>query len=209
MAIPRPILIALLGLVLCAGAFVATRGSADNAGTAAPPALAAPAPKAVHTAPGTVAHKPAKPAVASKPHASAKAHTPVTHKAVTHKAVPRKAVTHKAPAKATPAQVEQAKVDSVLAAFKRGDVVVLLFTSSGSADDAATRQSVAALHGLKHVTVVSAGLGELAAFRPILQGAGVSQVPAVVVAHGQQGARLIQGFVDANTLRQTVADARR
>src|SRR5205085_3699269 len=113
----------------------------------------------------------------------------------------------KAPAAPSAAQREQEKALTVLNATKRGDVVVLLFTSPGAADDTATRQAVAALHGLEHVTVVSAGLDELTTFRPILQGAGVTQVPSVVVARSHQGARLIQGYVDANPLRQDVAAA--
>jgi hypothetical protein len=43
----------------------------------------------------------------------------------------------------------------------------------------------------------------------VLQSAGVTQVPALVIVHGHSGARVLQGYVDANTLRQNVADARR
>jgi hypothetical protein len=61
----------------------------------------------------------------------------------------------------------------------------------------------------KGVSVFTAGLKDLETFRPVLAGAGVSQVPAVVVVRAGQTGRLVQGFVDARTLRQTVADARR
>jgi hypothetical protein len=57
--------------------------------------------------------------------------------------------------------------------------------------------------------VVRAGLEDLTTFRPVLSGAGVSQVPAVVVAHAGKPARLLEGYVDSGTLRQTIADALR
>ena len=50
---------------------------------------------------------------------------------------------------------------------------------------------------------------DLELYRPILSGAGVSQVPALVVAKSGKKAHLLQGFIDARTLRQAVADARR
>jgi hypothetical protein len=57
--------------------------------------------------------------------------------------------------------------------------------------------------------VVKAGLEDLAQFRPVLEGAGVSQVPSVVIARKGKPARLIEGYVDRGTLRQSVADALR
>src|SRR3954447_26242779 len=54
MAVPRPVLLALLGVALCAAAFLATRGAQDTGGsvTAVPtPAPTAPAPKATHAGP--------------------------------------------------------------------------------------------------------------------------------------------------------------
>src|SRR3954471_10423241 len=64
MALPRPVLLAVLGLALCAAAFLATRGAKDPGGaiTAAP----TPAPEAT---PAPAKHEPAK--HAAKP---AKAH---------------------------------------------------------------------------------------------------------------------------------------
>ena len=57
--------------------------------------------------------------------------------------------------------------------------------------------------------MVRADLKDLSTFRPVRSGAGVSQVPAVVVAHAGRQARLVQGYVDPGTLRQTIADALR
>ena len=59
------------------------------------------------------------------------------------------------------------------------------------------------------MSVFTVGLEDLETYRPVLAGAGVSQVPAIVVVKAGRKARLIQGYVDSRTLRQTVADARR
>jgi len=206
MAIPRPVLIALLGLALCGAAFVATRGAGQSSSKVTPtPAAAVPAPTppAAPTAPGN--------AVPGARHKAAPAGNATRHAAT---AAPHKlAAKPKAAAKPKPAKpaltADQRKALTVLQAVKRGDVIVLFFTQTGAADDSATSAAVASLHGMKHVTVVSAGLNDLTTFRPILQGAGVSQVPAIVIARASHGAQLIQGYVDSNTLRQNVADALR
>jgi hypothetical protein len=68
---------------------------------------------------------------------------------------------------------------------------------------------VATLQGSKDVMIVQAGLKDLADYRPVLAGAGVSQVPSIVIVRAEQPARLIEGYVDRGTLRQAVADALR
>jgi hypothetical protein len=210
MTLPRPVLIALLGLALCAAAFLATRSANDTGGavTSSPP-VAAPAPV---KKPAAVA----KPAVPGHK-ASAPAHKPATHAAQpavkahapgAQATKPRAAVKPQTPAK--PAlSPEVAKVLPAIKALARGDVVVFFVTHSGSADDAATRGAVRAVSHQKGVSVFTIGLGELETYRPVLSGAGVSQVPAVVVYRAGHKARLLQGFIDPATLRQTVADARR
>ena len=192
MAVPRPVLLALLGLALCAAAFLSTRGARDPGGAV----TAAPAPAPV--APPTEAAKPAKQPEQEKaaPADEAKPAAPVD------------------PAKAkSPAIGQQINITAksviVTEALDRGDAVVFFFSRPGPADDTGTRGAVNALRGEDRVTVVSAGLNELSAYRPVLSGAGVSQVPAVVVAHAGKPARLLQGYVDGGTLRQTVADALR
>jgi hypothetical protein len=192
MAVPRPVLLALLGLALCAAAFLSTRGARDSGGAV----TAAPAPAPV--APSTEA---AKPAVQTDKQKAAPADT-------------AKPAAPADPAKAqSPAIGQQiniaAKSAVVTEALDSGDAVVFFFSRPGPADDTGTRGAVNALRGEDRVTVISAGLNELSAFRPVLSGAGVSQVPAVVVAHAGKPARLLQGYVDGGTLRQTVADALR
>lgn len=185
MAVPRPVLLALLGLALCAAAFLATRGARQPGGSAVTAAPVAPAAPAEHAAK-------AKHAVAAKPAVKAQAKPA---------APPKPEASKLAPAPSTVASVKQA--------LGRGDAVVFFFSRPGAADDTGTRQAVRALDSRPHVLVVRAGLQDLTAFRPVLSGAGVSQVPAVVVAHAGKPARLIEGYVDPGTLRQTVADALR
>lgn len=208
MAIPRPVLIAIVGLAAIAAAFLATRHAGDTGGTVTETPVATPAPVVHHTA--KPAH-PAKPAHARRAHAPKGAH---------HKAAPAKPVQHAAakpaPVKPAPAKPAAPGAETIAAAellraktaIARGDAVVFFFSRPGAADDTGAREAVAALRGTKHVTVVTAGLEELAYFRPILQGAGVSQVPAIIVVRKDK-ARVLQGFVDGKTLRQNVADALR
>ena len=188
MAVPRPVLLALLGLALCAAAFMATRGAREPGGSSVTAAPATPAPVLHKVAPAKSAGKAVgkvnvhkavkpqpKPQVAAKPQLSASERTAV-------------------------------KVKKALA---KGDAVVFFFTRAGAADDTGTREAVRAVQNRPHVTVVRAGLADLTTFRPVLSGAGVSQVPAVVVTHAGKPARLIEGYVDSGTLRQSIADALR
>ena len=180
MALPRPVLFALLGLALCAAAFMATRGAREPGGSSVTATPAAPAPAVHKAAPAKAAHKP----------------KPVAHKAAKPQVAPQRSAT-------------QRTALTVTKALGRGDAVVFFFTRPGAADDTGTREAVRAMQGRPHVTVVRAGLKDLTAFRPVLSGAGVSQVPAVVVAHAGKPARLLEGYVDSGTLRQTIADALR
>ena len=204
MAVPRPVLLALVGLALCAAAFMATRGAREPGGenVAATPA---PVPAPVHKAAPSKA-APSKAAAADAARAADKAQQQV-HKAAKPQTQPK---TQPKPAPAEPQlNAEQRVALKVTKALARGDAVVFFFTRAGAADDTGTRQAVRAIAGHRHVTVVRAGLKQLTTFRPILSGAGVSQVPAVVVAHAGKPARLLEGYVDSGTLRQTVADALR
>ena len=190
MALPRPVLIVLLGLALIASALLATRGAADPDGAVTAPPTPTPAPAKVDAAapaPKPAATAPKKQAAAPEPKAAKPA-----------PAKPKAADTG-IPAKLTP----------VVRALARGDAVVLFLTRSGAADDAATRKAVASVKGMRDVSVVQAGLEDLVDYRSVLSGAGVSQIPAVVIVRTGHKATLIEGFVDGKTLRQNIADALR
>jgi hypothetical protein len=205
MTLPRPVLIALLGVALCAAAFLATRSASD---TNSAVTTVTPQP---HTGP---VHKGAKPATAAhgaKTHKAAPAaKKPAAEKSQTTTPVPTqtKPVTPAKPAK-PPVTAEVAKTLPAIKALARGDVVVFFFTQPGAADDTGTREAVKTLKGDKGVSVFTIGLDDLETFGPVLNGAGVSQVPAVVIVRAGQKGRLLQGYVDSRTLHQTVADARR
>src|SRR2546423_10446985 len=150
MTLPRPVLIALLGVALCAAAFLATR-SANDTGSAvtsvSPGAQSTP----VHRHPATA--KPAKPVHAPKPHRVA----PVQHKPAVkpHAAVPAPTKPQTATKPATPAKPpvspEVAKTLPVIKALGRGDVVVFFFTHPGPADATGASIAVRGIDHEKHV----------------------------------------------------------
>lgn len=181
MAVPRPVLLALLGLALIASAFLATRGATTEEGPVTAPA---PVP-ATPQAPAKAKAKPADRSRAKQPRTDARPAKP---------AVPS----------GTPAELAP-----VVEALGRDQVVVLFFTKPGAADDTGTRLSVKSLSGMKGVEVFTAGVEKLASYRPILSGVGVSQVPAVVVVRPGRQAQLLEGYIDDQSLRQRVADALR
>jgi hypothetical protein len=178
------VLIALLGLAMLIALFLATRNSQSESVT--PPATPAKpvAPKAAGQA-----DKPARPesrqAQAPKPDAK-----PIARK-------PK-------PADDVPPQVRQAAD-----ALAKDQVVVFFFSKPGAADDTGTRVAVRSLEGMKRVKVFKADLADVGAFRPMLQQLNISQVPATAIVRPGRQAVLLQGFVDAGTLRQNVADALR
>jgi hypothetical protein len=202
MTLPRPVLIALLGVALCAAALLATRSASDTNS-----AVTTVTPQQPQTAPAHKATKPAKPgAHAAKAHKAAPAaHEPTVQKSQTTAPAPTKPATPPKPA----VSPEVAKTLPAIKALARGDVVVFFFTHAGAADDTGTREAVKTLKGEKGVSVFTIGLDDLETYGPVLNGAGVSQVPAVVIVRAGQKGRLLQGYVDSRTLHQTVADARR
>ena len=190
MAVSRPVLLALLGAVLVAALYLVTmpgRGSIDESSEPTPP----PAQEAV---------KPSKPAAKAKSKAVAAA-TPAK----------AKAKEEVKPAGARPEEERKLAAagvpPDVLRALAKERTVVLFFRQRGSADDDATAQAVASVRGTRGVSVFSEPISRLAKYRAIVDAAGVSQAPAVVVI-GRKGASLVEGFVDRESLAQEVADSR-
>jgi biotin carboxyl carrier protein len=204
MTLPRPVLIAILGLALCAAAFLATR-SANDTGSAVTSVTPQPSPVVKHPA------KPVKPVHRAKQHELAPAQqSPAESAAAAARAAKPQTTAAKPAPPAKPAvSPDVAKTLPAIKALAAGKVVVFFFTQPGAADDTGAAIAVRGVAHDKSVKVFKVGLGELETYRPVLAGAGVSQIPAIVVVKAGHKGRLLQGFVDARTLRQTVADARR
>ena len=197
MAVPRPLLLALIGVVLLVATFAATRNSSETTSSSSTPAApvtkaqAAPkAPALKKSKPVAPAAKPAKSAAQPKTHSAAKAR-PQAHKAAKPHARRARA--------ASPAAVERA--------LAKRKIVVLAFFQPG-ADDRATQSAVRALQR-RHVAVVfSERIGRIGSYRSVVGNLGVSQAPAVVIVNQKRQARVVEGYVDAETLAQEVVDAR-
>jgi hypothetical protein len=197
MAVPRPVLLALVGLGLLASLFLVTRSgtnesvsSSTKAGVkpAIAPSTPPPARKAgTHTA--TPAAK-AKPQAGSVKPAAKPSQSPAAAAAQRSAGLP-------------------ARVQAAANALAQDKVVVFLFSSSGAADDVGARLAVDSLRGMRRVAIFDASLDEVAAYRPMLSNLGISQIPSTVIVRPGKKAVLLQGFVDAGTLRQNVADALR
>ena len=192
MAVPRPVLLAVLGLAALVAVFMATRNGQTESVT--PPTTPTKPVQAPKTAPGD------KPAAAPRDKSAAR---PQARQAAPPKAqqtVPRKPML----GNDVPPQVRDAA-----AALDKDQVVVFFFTKPGAADDTGARIAVRSIEGMKGVKVFKAGIEQVGAYRPMLASLEISQVPATAIVRPGRRAVLLQGFVDGGTLRQNVADARR
>jgi hypothetical protein len=201
MAVPRPVLLAILGLALCVTALVAVRGLGSGDAE-----LVAPAPIPATPAPG-------KKPTAAEPGARGRARTrPRAAQATPAKEAGKAAAPQPSP-KVSKAEVAKLKdaglLVSVARALGQNDVVVLFFSRPGAADDTGARSAVRELRGTKGVQVFSPRFEDIENYKPILAGVGVSQVPSIVIARPGRKARLIEGYVDRQSLRQQVEDSLR
>lgn len=207
MAVPRPVLLAILGLALCVTALVGVRGvgvSEDDAIAPAPiptaPADGARSTEAQPAARGRARTRPsARPARPAPAKPADKAGSKVEAKPGADKL-----------SKAEVAKLKsKAELSSVARALGQDDVVVLFFSRPGAADDTGAEQAVRKLRGVKGVQVFSPNFDDINDYRPVLAGVGVTQVPAIVIARPGRKAQLVEGFVDRKSLRQQVEDALR
>jgi hypothetical protein len=199
MAVPRPVLLAILGLALCVTALIAVRGVGTGEDDAVAPA---PIPTA-----------PAEKSQPAQPGARGRARTRPRAEQSTAPAKPVEKAGKPAEKKLTKAQVAEKKDDaeviSVAKALGQKDVVLLFFSRPGAADDTGAEQAVKKLDGTKGVQIFSPNFENLDAYRPILAGVGVAQVPAIVIVKPGKKAQLVEGFVDRQSLRQQVEDSLR
>jgi hypothetical protein len=203
MAVPRPVLLAILGLALCVTALIAVRGvgTGEDDAVAPAPIPTAPVDKAQPAQPG------ARGRARTRPRAEQSTPVKPAEKADKNAA--------EAPArkKVSKAQVAKLKADaeivSVAKALGQDDVVLLFFSRPGAADDTGAEQAVKKLDGIKGLQIFAPSFEDLDDYRPILAGVGVAQVPAIVIVKPGRKAQLVEGFVDRQSLRQQVEDSLR
>lgn len=196
MTISRPLIFSLVGAILIAVTFFATRGGATEE-AAAPPVPAAPsAPAPSATAPTQAGVAPA----ASKPGAAPSASQQSGSEATKTKADP--AAEALAGLEGLPPRVKRA--------LERDKVVVFLFTQRDSADDSATLKGARSIKtGKGRVSVFTDNVGNLGDYGQLVASVGVSRAPSTVIVNDDGEVRLLEGYVDPGSLRQHVKDALR
>jgi hypothetical protein len=93
-------------------------------------------------------------------------------------------------------------------AVAAGRRVVILFQNPDGLDDRAMRRVVRALDPRTRAVVLTDHVDTVDRYGTMVEELGVSQTPTVVLVDRRGEARLIEGYVDTDTLAQAVADAR-
>ncbi len=180
MAISRPLLVVLIGALVLLAATTAVR-ALGSGGAEAPPAT-------------QTTRSPSAGASASTKAASEPKARPPARPAAAKDAREAKADDPQAP---------------VLRALASRQVVVLFFGQSRGADDQATRRAVSALERKRdNIAVFTASIRDVSDYARVVGTLGIQQSPSTIVIDRGGRARLVQGFLDAGSLRQLVADAR-
>jgi hypothetical protein len=89
-----------------------------------------------------------------------------------------------------------------------GKKVVILFQNPDGLDDDAMRGVMRRLDARTRAVVLTDDVEAVDRYGSLVEDLGVSQTPAVVLIDSRGEARLIEGYVDTDTLAQAVADAR-
>ena len=187
MAVSRPFVLVLIGATLLAATFQVTRTSRERARDDGGAAAA------------TVSAKPAPSESAST--ARRRERDRGTRRRSDR---PKRSPRGRSGSKAAPDRLPR----RVIAALSRRQVVVLFFYQRRAADDGATARAVAGLRGRRGVAVFSDSVAHVARYRSLVETIGLAQAPAVVIIGRDRKATLVEGFVDAETLAQEVADTR-
>jgi hypothetical protein len=184
--LPRPAIIAALGILVLAITFLVTKPG-DDVGS-----VAAPAPPASTTT-GTTS-------------TSATGTDTTTSTSTGTSATP-------APAKPKQPAVEAGPgmPRDVAQALNANKVVVLFFYEPAASDDQATRAAVRAVRsaggGAGQVRLFQDVVARISDYRRVTGSLGISQSPAMVVIDRNRKAQLLQGYLDSGSIRQTVRDA--
>lgn len=114
-----------------------------------------------------------------------------------------------AAAKKPARQGDLALPPSVAKAVAQKKVLVMLFWNENAIDDQAVRRELRGIDRKKgKVKVHVASINDVARYAPITRGVNLEQSPSIVVARGGS-ADVLVGFVDAETIDQTVSDVMR
>ena len=89
-----------------------------------------------------------------------------------------------------------------------GKKVAILFQNPDGLDDRAMRGVMRQLDARTRAVVLTDDVDAVDRYGSMVEDLGVSQTPAVVLIDSRGDARLIEGYVDTDTLAQAVADAR-
>jgi len=205
MAVPRPLLLILIGTVLLAATFLATRNARDQAAQA-------PSPPATQQA--VAPDRAPKPAEKAGPRAD-KAAGGDADKAAPSKARADKSAASKPESAARPDKgaahkraVRSRTPAAVRRAIKDNRLVVLFLYQRHSSVDRRVADSVSSLRARTKAAVFRDRIGNLARYGQIATSVGVTRAPSIVIIGKGRRGRLIEGYVDPNTLAQRVADAR-
>ena len=207
MAVPRPLLLTLLGALLLAATFFATRNAREQVAEEPAPAPVQQA-EAVNSQPEA--------AEKSKPRVDKSREAGAQKKAQGADAKKSEAGDRsrgaKQPERRTEARRRRGARPSVAASVKRAvkgnRLVVLFFYARRGSDDRRVARSVAALRGRTNAAVFSDRIGNLGKYGQIATSVGVTRSPSIVIIGKGNRGRLIEGYVDPATLAQRVADAR-
>ena len=91
----------------------------------------------------------------------------------------------------------------------QGRKVVIFFSNPRGSDDQAVGDAMRSLdRETRNVVVLTDHVGNVDEYGSMVEDLGVSQTPAVVVIDSRGTARLLEGYVDPESLVQVVADAR-
>jgi hypothetical protein len=202
MAVPRPLLLAIIGTVLLAATFLATRNARDQAADAgsqpASQQAAAPTP-----APGTAPKS--KPRTdKSRAGGGEAGNKSSPAKPRTDKAAPRQ---EKSGPTRRAVKRRQGPAALMRAIAAKRPVVLFLY-QRGANDDRRVARSVAALRGRTKAAIFSDRIANLGKYGFIATNVGVTRAPSVVIIGKGRRAHLIEGYIDPETLAQRVADAR-
>lgn len=177
---PRPAILALIGVALLAATFLVTKGGEEG----------------IVPVPGT-AEQPADDGAAGQPADDGAPAAPAGEEEPAKKKEPR-GVT----GPGLPREVSRA--------IRRREVVVLFFSDPAAADDQATRAAMRAVRRQtsgRRVAIFQDSANNLADYRRVVSAVGISQIPAVVVIDRKRNARVFEGYQDQGSLRQYVEDA--